>query len=576
MLGAVALILFIDTYGRTGSFMLIVALIGALAAGVALAGAPGHKDYVLNLEMVAVPALFATLVLFAAHTTRLIVVILGPVAAMIGSAALRHLYSPSAHPTRSWLSGNYLASAGISASLLAAGEFGLWLSAHKANDYVTAAFLLTIIGAVLGGVFLPYYKTDYIELMRVEGDRTIRRAGNRPSPAQHKVAVDAWLRLSGYAISATASMLVLTVALAPSLGWVTGSGQVPWRQPLAIAVIGTFLAMPAAGALSQAAKKHPDPKQLYAPRGGSKYAWASFLGGMTVAILGTIWLLRDAELNVLALVQATLLTAFTAVAMAGNGALLQTRRVDPRARLAITTSCLAVFVAVYWSLTNAVRSGGSVSGIGASFAALISTALLVIFLVEITSCATYVAGGRPYRTDYPPVWGASQDCFLMFCMWLLLAWTPQIVLAHIPVGTPERWSAVGTILAGFLLLFGPAFLWILENNDTHVNRQRGILGVEATGVLGDLEAATSSVDRIATLPRRIYEVYRSISDSRKNPNPELTPTEFITRLSGHTAAQNGIALILAIATVIGIIGVSSGLAPNAVGATGFPSGNLPQ
>jgi len=32
-------------------------------------------------------------------------------------------------------------------------------------------------------------------------------------------------------------------------------------------------------------------------------------------------------------------------------------------------------------------------------------------------------------------------------------------------------------MAGFLLLFGPAFLWVLENNDTHNGRQRAGLGL---------------------------------------------------------------------------------------------------
>jgi len=194
----------------------------------------------------------------------------------------------------------------------------------------------------------------------------------------------------------------------------------------------------------------------------------------------------------------------------------------------------------------------------------------VTFLVETTTCAAYVAGGQPYRTDYAPVWGGLQDCFLMICMWFLLGWTPQTVLAHIPVSTPERWSAIGTILAGFLLLFGPAFLWILENNDTHVERQRRIRRVEASGKLAKLAHATSSVDRIETLPSRTIGLIQSMKVSQTNRNSKLTQREFIVRLSGHTAAQNSIALILAVTSVIGIIGVSSGLAPNAVGAVGLP------
>jgi hypothetical protein len=109
LLVAVALGVFFDTYGRTGSFMLIAALIGALAAGLALAGAPGHDAYFSKLEMVAVPALFAILALLAAHTTRLVIVIFAPPTAMIFSAALRHLYSSGDERRRTWLSANYLA-----------------------------------------------------------------------------------------------------------------------------------------------------------------------------------------------------------------------------------------------------------------------------------------------------------------------------------------------------------------------------------------------------------------------------------------------------------------------------------
>lgn len=569
LLVSAALIGFFDTYGGTGSFMLVTALIGAIAAGVALVAAPGREAYFFNLEMVAVPALFALLALLAAHTARLVIVIFAPPAAMIFSALLRQLYSATDRPTKTWLSANYLAGSGISACLLGAGAFGLWLSAHKANAYITAAFLLTIIGAVLGGVFLPYYKTDYIRLMQVEGDPAMRQPGGRPSSSQHQAAVAAWLRIGGYAVAATASMLVLTVALAPSLGWKTGTGQVPWPHPLGIGVIGLVLTLPATGALIEAAKKNSDQGDLHAPRGGSRYAWWSFLGSAAVAVLGTIWLLHDGEFNGLALAQTTLLVAFTVLTLVDNGALLHTRRVDRRARLAIVTGSFAAFVTVYWSLTDAVRSAGSVPAVGISFAAFLAAVLFVIFLIETATCAVYVAGRQPYLTDYAPFWGGLQDCFLMTCMWFLLGWTPQTVLAHIPASAPERWSAIGTILAGFLLLFGPAFLWILENNDTHVERQRRIRRVEASGVLTKLAHATSSVDRIETLPSRIIGLGQSIRASRKNRSPELSQQEFIVRLSGHTAAQNGIALILALTTVIGIIGVSSGLAPNAVGAAGL-------
>ena len=577
LLLAIAVVIFTDTYGKIGSFMLLTALVGALGAGVALAGEPGHGDRFLQLEMVAVPALYAVLVLLAAHITKLAVVIADPFAAIVFSAALRQTYSASGRPWRSWLSVSYLAGSGISACLLGAGAFGLWFSAQKANAYITAAFLLTIIGAVLGGVFLPYYRTDYIKLMQIEGDPTIRQPDHRPASRQQRAAFEAWLRLGGYAISATASMLVLTVALAPSLGWRGGTAPISWRYPLIIAGVGVVLALPTLGALAQARKPHPDHGPLYAPRGRGIYAPASFLAGTSVCVLGAIFLARNWELNILALAQTTLLTVFTALNMIDNGALLHTRRLNPRARLVIAANCFAIFVVIYWSLTDAIRPGGSASSVGASLAAFLCTVLLVGVLAETAASTTYVSGGQPYRTDYPPFGGVTQDWFLTNCMWFLLAWTPQVVMTHIPAGAPERWSAIGTVLAGFLLLFGPAYLWILENNDTHVNRQRVVreVQVEPGDVLDRLAAATSSAARLTTLPSRVRELWKATWGSRQNRDPELTQREFMLRLSGHTAAQNSISMGLALFTVVGIIGVSSGFAPTAVGATGVADQETP-
>jgi hypothetical protein len=68
---------------------------------------------------------------------------------------------------------------------------------------------------------------------------------------------------------------------------------------------------------------------------------------------------------------------------------------------------------------------------------------------------------------------------------------------------------------------------------------------------------------------------KSTWGSRQNRDPELTQREFMLRLSGHTAAQNSISMGLAIFTVIGIVGVSSGFAPTAVGGAGVVGGETP-
>jgi hypothetical protein len=156
-------------------------------------------------------------------------------------------------------------------------------------------------------------------------------------------------------------------------------------------------------------------------------------------------------------------------------------------------------------------------------------------------------------------------------MWFVLGWTPEIVFAHVPADAPERLASIGTILAGFLLLFGPAFLWTLENNDTHVERQRRVREVPAGhGALSALHKAKSSVDRLRTLPARIFELARSIRHPPGHSDADLTQHEFLVRLSGHTAIQNVVALLLAIITIVGIVGVSSGFTPSASGIAALP------
>jgi hypothetical protein len=558
-----------SAYGRAAPFMLICAVAGSLGAGLALAAAPGHRVRFAAMEILTVPALFAALTLIAMRTTELVLAVVAPAIAIFCSVLLRYLYSETDKRYKTWLSVDYLAGAGISASLLAAGIFGLWLGAHHTKAYVTGGFLLTILGAILGGVFLPYFKTDYERLMQVEGDATQRRSGERPGDSQFKAARGAWVRLAGYAVSAFASMLVLTVALGPSLGWNNGRAPIPWVIPLFGMLAVTILVAPALGGIAAAHRRHPAKGSPLVPTGHTRHAWWSIAGG-GAAIVAGILSLRSAGLNLFALLQSTLLAAFALQNILGNGGWLHARRLHPVARLAAAVNGLSVFTLIYWSLTTGIRPHGVASSLGTSFFAWIAATAVVVLLVEVGACAVYVAGGQPYATDYPPADNSAQDIFLIACMWFVLGWVPQTVMSHVPAAAHERLAVIGTVLAGFLLIFGPAFLWILENNDTHVERQRRIRKVAKTGALLELSEAHSSYARIRILPKRIAELAQSIRDSRNASDSQLSQNDFVVRLSGHTAIQNSIAIALATATIIGIIGVSSGLTQNATGLAGLP------
>jgi hypothetical protein len=577
LLLAFVVVLFAETHRHA---LVFLALAAAAGAGLALASAATRGRDLDPQELLAVPAAFAIITLLAVREdVELWHVLVAPFAAVICAAVLRLLYAGVPWSTHRRTSLEYLAAAGISASLLAASLFGLWQREHGAQAYITGGFLLTIVGAVLGGVFLPFFKADFEELMQVEGDEKRRQPDYRPSPEQTRIAARTWPRLLGYAGSALTSMLVLTIALAPSLGWETGTARLQWPPLwLAALVAGVLLLVLAwaVPAFATASRPHPDHGPKRPPTGTAVPAWCCALAGVSAGAVVIAWLLRDGTLQLLAIVQTVLLTGFAAQAILGNGVWLHLAPVRRAAGAAVGTVSLAILLWIYWSLTSAVRPGGAAASPGATFLGWLVAAVVVVLLVMLTACSVYVAGGRPYLTDYAPVHNIGQDCFHLLVMWFVLGWVPQFVLANVPADKPERWAAIGTILAGFLLLFGPAFLWILENNDTHVERQRRVKKVDATGALADLAQATSSGERIATLPSRIAALARSL---RSGPPPRAPTQEaeahereaFLIRLSGHTAMQNTLALSLAGSSIIGVVGVSAGLTPTATGLSSLPA-----
>jgi hypothetical protein len=569
-LTAAVVLMFAGIHERNA--LIYCAIIGAVGAGLCLASASG-RDGSFSQEMLAVPALFVGLVLLVVvRNVELRFVVLVPFVAVICSVLLRVVARRSGH-ARAGFSLEYLAAAGISASLLAAGVFGLWLNEQSKHAYITGGFLLTLVGAVLGGVFLPYFKSDYERLMRVEGDPTIRRSDNQPGSEQARAAADAWPRLLGYAVSAFTSMLVLTIALGPSLGWQAGHAHPDWAVPVLAVIAVALLLAPAGVAFVQALKWHPPKGPRRSPTGTPGAVWWCCTGGIAACGFLLSTLLRDWSAQPFAIFQSILITMFALLSILGNAAWLNLGRVRWSSRVAISTVTFTVLAIVYWSLTAAVRPGGLPATPGAAILGWVMAVLMVVLLVVVTAAAVYVAGGRPYMTDYPPGLNVAQDTFHLVLLWFVLGWLPQFVLANVPPSSPERWAAIGSILAGFLLLFGPAFLWVLENNDTHVERQRRIRKVDKAGVLAQLADATSSAARIRTLPPRIAELARSVRRSNPDSADGAEAREFLVRLSGHTAVQNALAMTLAAISVIGVIGISAGLSPNATGVDSLKGGD---
>jgi hypothetical protein len=143
---AAMVLLFAEVHGQADA-LVYWALIGSLGAGLALASAPGHQGDIPVQELLAVPALFVdlTLVVATADELELEHVLLVPLVAVFASALLlRPVCGLEGWGWRTWpgVSIEYLAAAGISATLLAAGVFGLWQSQRSDTASITGGFLL--------------------------------------------------------------------------------------------------------------------------------------------------------------------------------------------------------------------------------------------------------------------------------------------------------------------------------------------------------------------------------------------------------------------------------------------------
>ncbi|MFJ6085398.1 hypothetical protein ACIQI8_28785 [Streptomyces sp. NPDC092369] len=541
------------------SALTYAALVSAVLSGLGLTATTESGSHVSAVEALGVCGLFGTTTVYVstAHSDRLWMAVAAAFPATAGAVALRWLRANVTHmPRQSPVTWEYGMAAGISTCLLLSSMFAAWISERAGDEYITGGFILTVVGAVLGGVFFQYFKSDFTKLMQLEGDPTGRSAGQQASPAQSQAARRVWIRLASYSLAAFSGMLVLSISLAPSLGWRPGGVGLRWT--LVFSSVGTAVLVAAliAKALATAARPHQDWARREAPARTDTPAWVCAVGGAVMSVVVGTGVAQEGVFNGLAAVQAVMIALFATEGILGNGLWLHVGKPTPASRSAVAAAALAVGVTTYWSLTGLIRPGGRGAHLGQSLSAWLCCAVLVFVLVVSTTSAVYVAGGRAYWTDYPPANNVMQDAFLLAVLWLTLGWLPQTVLTHIPASATERWAAVGTLLAGFMLTFCPPFLWTLENNDTHVCRQRlrRQAGEPPWPTFSD-----SSFTRITHLGERVSGLSASVtSHEHEEDGPEPDADVFLVRLSGHTAAQNSIALLLALVSLIGAVGMTAG------------------
>ncbi|MFD5074265.1 hypothetical protein [Streptomyces sp. NPDC058371] len=547
-------VVFVDAHPDMNS-LAYASLTSVTASGLGLAATTREGSPLSVVEALGACGLFGTVTVYASTSRpdHLGITLALPLLAVAGAVSLRWLRGRLHMPGQSPITGEYGVSAGMSACLLVASLFATTLVGRK-DEYITGGFILTIAGAVLGGVLFQYFKADYVDLMAMEGDAARRSPDGRPSRAQRRAATRVWTRMASYSVAAFSAILTLTIALAPSLKWSPGSAQVPWEILLCVGGVTAAL-VPATGRTVVIAWATADVSVPSAPERSAWPAWICAGGATVISIVLLVVLVRDGALNILALLQALVMMLFASEGIAGNGVWLHAKRLTKTSTATLVSVAVATGLITYWSMSSLVRPEGRSANVGWSLLAWACCALAVLLLMVTATATVYRAGGRRYRTDYPPVKGVMQDAFLLTILWMVLGWLPQTVLAHVPASVDERWAAIGTLLAGFMLTFCPPFLWTLENNDTHVCRQREVR--HATAPTHGPFFEESSSHRISALPDRIARYSHVVAAEEGEDTEELSAGDFMDRLSGHTAVQNALALVLVVISVVGAVGVLS-------------------
>lgn len=508
----------------------------------------GHRERRRWWESYGVAVLYVlgmTLWLDDRHNSLAVALAL-PLLAGLGALALRHIRTG-----RAGLTQDFVVCVGSSVVLLATSRVAIWLQQEGVDALITAGFALTVSGVLLGRLLFPHVQEVYRVL--IESERQL--AGMVPrrlsDEGQRAIAAKAWQRVSGFGVAAISALLLLTIAVGPSLGFVAGAGQ-PHQAVLyqSVALICIALAAPAAW---QAAQLEARLRHVAAGENArsSKLILLSCLACAVwlAASIGFAWPLH-LRWQAVPLMQALLVGFFTAESLVTSHGILQ--RVRPSKQHWIGAGLCGVAVAAgdFALVTAGIRDQGGAVTVNWSLGMLVvvfaCNIVLVlgmgnaVVLVDRLVAARLATRPQHLRT-YPLPAMVAQDLGLSRLLVLFAMWLPMLALAHVGAGAPERWAAIASLIAGFQLLLGPAFFWVLGNNINHIAIQRAWHNVPA------------QTPRPPVL-RRLQHAAVGLVGQLGNPGRNNREGEdHIEALEGHIYTQNALAFAIVGLTVVGAL-----------------------
>ncbi|TQJ33054.1 hypothetical protein FBY36_0258 [Arthrobacter sp. SLBN-122] len=426
-----------------------------------------------------------------------------------------------------------------SAVFLVATSGATALSGSPDLSETATGLVFAILGAILAGPAIKVGKTELQKLTVIESSPEYLGNGSSPTIMQKPEIVRIYWRLAVTGVGALCSIVALALLTSYTLGWNNGSAGLPWSVGVVLGAIVTTL-----GGIVLL---------LISDRGARRNALDGWRTKATVSISLAcclalvvpilVQVLDSAYFDLWAAIQSFLLALFAGECILSNGLRMGLVRPTLGSKLDLVSVVASIFAAVYWSLTVAIGRPDAPVQVPQSLLGF-AGAYLVVFALTVGATVSIHGSSEPKNWTWGDRRkGAVQDSLMLLPMWLLMAWLPLTIYAHIPSQKNLLYgpAIVAQILVGFIALYVGVLVWITGVNNGHVGRTIAGMGL---AVPAHFREDASHLNRMMALPMRIKD-YRWHVRGRDDRDRR------VRALSTHTAVQDMLAFAIAAFTVLG-------------------------
>lgn len=363
----------------------------------------------------------------------------------------------------------------------------------------------------------------------IKAERT--GASTTDSVALSSLQATTWLQIVGFAASAVVSLVVLFVAVAPTLGVdPAGAGASDGRivstalwSLLAACLTGLGLLMSLIGRPGSFLRRSATSFALLGP-----LLFGVAMVSHRAPVTRLPWLVVPA---------AAIMGLLAAESVIFNSARLHLRAEGWAGRI-IGASCgFGTGSAMFWLLSSAVWSGGLAASLPVSMGAALVALCGGFVMTTFAGIVLARLSSQRHLTPYPPHRNLLQDQIVYLALGFFFALVPVLAIARLQGSGGSPIGSIRTGLLEFAGAIGFFYGWVLKNNREHLN-----------------------YERIKSPPDAVID--------RANGNPEEVARlndERVRQLSFHVKFQNRFSLALAVVSIVGVVGYAFSLVVEGLG-----------